>query len=47
MSLLLAFQDVPFDPAVMAAMNTPWPDIVLSPPTVVASGMTPNDLIPN
>ncbi len=35
-----------FDPALMAAMNRPWPDIVFSPPQVVASGMTPSEATP-
>jgi hypothetical protein len=37
---------VSFDPALMAAMNWPWPVIVFSAPKVVASGMTPPDRIP-
>jgi hypothetical protein len=31
----------PFDAALMAAMNRPWPDIVFRKTEVVASGMTP------
>ena len=34
-----------FDESLMAAMNRPWPDILFSPPKVVASGMIPSDLI--
>lgn len=36
-----------FDPALMAAMDRPRQDIVFSKPQVVASGMTPPDLITN
>lgn len=36
-----------FDPALMAAMNRPWPDTVFSPPQVVASGMTPPEEVPS
>jgi hypothetical protein len=31
----------------MAAMSWPWPQIVISQPQVVASGMTPPDNVPN
>jgi len=42
-----AFGDAPiaFDPAFMAAMSRPWRDIVHQPHQVVASGMTPSELI--
>jgi hypothetical protein len=36
----------PIDPALMLAMNRPWPDIVFSQPQVVASGMTPPESVP-
>lgn len=35
-----------FDPALMAAMSRPRPDIVFHRPTVVASGMTPPSQLP-
>ena len=35
-----------FDAAFMAAIVPPWPGLAFSPPQVVASGMTPPDLIP-
>lgn len=34
-----------FDPALMAAMNRPWPDIVFDRAKVAASGMTPPDVV--
>jgi hypothetical protein len=43
----VATQTVTFDPALMAAMSWPWPQIVISQPQVVASGMTPPDNVPN
>lgn len=35
-----------FDAAQMAAMYNQWPVIVFASPSVVASGMTPPDFIP-
>lgn len=35
----------PFDAALMAAMNRPHPDLVFASPKIVASGMTPPDLV--
>jgi len=35
-----------FDPALMSAISRPWRDIVFSQPQVVASGMTPPDIVP-
>jgi hypothetical protein len=35
-----------FDPALIAAMDRPWRDIVISQPQVVASGMTPPESVP-
>lgn len=37
---------VVFDPALMAAMDRPWRDIVIAQPQVVASGMAPPDSVP-
>jgi hypothetical protein len=37
---------VAFDPALMAAISRPWPDIVFSKPQVVAAGMTPPSNLP-
>ena len=43
----LAFASAPatFDAAWMAAMNRPHPDLVFASPKIVASGMTPPDLV--
>jgi len=45
MSLLLAVQGGAFDPAFMAAIQRPWPDLAPVAPSVVASGMAPPDTI--
>lgn len=36
-----------FDAALMAAIAQKWPVTVISPPQVVASGMTPPNQLPN
>lgn len=46
MSLLLSrLSAVAFDPAYMAAVKQAWPVMALETPQVVASGLTPSDLV--